>query len=153
MKIFNGYAHRAAAVAAGASLAVAAMTVTATAGEAPGAGAAGPGVHGGPIVIPIPIYGCGGPGLPLPTPPPPPPGAGGAAAVNYRVCPQVTGRVPNPVVQYALANPHAIAGYGLRRNPNVPAFPWNQYRSWLTLRDFGKPWNECNSVVWKAGCP
>jgi hypothetical protein len=65
----------------------------------------------------------------------------------------VAGRIPPAVQAYALANPHAIEGYGLRLNPNVPESPWNKLRTWLTIRDIGKPWSECNNVVWKAGCP
>jgi hypothetical protein len=68
------------------------------------------------------------------------------------VCPRAVGRIPLPVQQYALANPHAIYGYGLLRNPNVPPNPWNELRTWLDVRDPGKPFSRCNSVVWKAGC-
>jgi hypothetical protein len=105
-----------------------------------------------PIIIVYPV--CPGPGVPLPTPPatpsapaPLPPG------VVFQACPQLAARAPAQVIQYALANPHAIRGYGERRNPNVPYSPFNPYRTWLTLQDMGKPWNKCNTVVWKAGCP
>lgn len=103
-----------------------------------------------PIVIVYPL--CPGPALPLPTPPPTPVASGGAG-LTYQACPQLTGRAPAQLVQFALANPHAVQGYGLRRNPNVPSSPVNPYRTWLTLVDMGKPWNKCNTVVWKAGCP
>jgi hypothetical protein len=79
--------------------------------------------------------------------------ASGGAGLTYQACPQLTGRAPAQLVQFALANPHAVQGYGLRRNPNVPSSPVNPYRTWLTLVDMGKPWNKCNTVVWKAGCP
>ena len=105
----------------------------------------------GPIIIPVPI-GCTGPGVPVPTPPPPPTSPGPAASATYQVCPHMASRIPLPLQQYALANPHAIPGYGELRNPSVPANPWNKLRTWLELRDHGKPFSECNSVVWKAGC-
>jgi hypothetical protein len=90
--------------------------------------------------------------MPLPTPPPPPANPGAAGGATYQVCPRMVGRVPMPVQQFALANPHAIPGYGELRNPSVPAGPWNPLRTWLELRDVGKPFSKCNSIVWKAGC-
>jgi hypothetical protein len=111
-------------------------------------------IRGGGRYI-IPIWGCRGPGLALPTPPPAPtpdPRPGAPGSLVYQPCPKLTGRVPATVLQYAIANPHAIRGYGVLRNPNVPANPWNAYRTWLSLVDWGKPWSVCNSVVWTAGC-
>jgi hypothetical protein len=106
---------------------------------------------GPPYVIPFPI-GCRGPAVPLPTPPPPPANPGPAGTATYQVCPRAVGRIPLAVQQYALANPHAIRGYGQLRNPSVPAGPWNTLRTWLDVTDPGKPFSRCNSVVWKAGC-
>jgi hypothetical protein len=40
----------------------------------------------------------------------------------------------------------------LLRNPSVPASPWNTLRTWLEIRDPGKPFSQCNTVIWKAGC-
>jgi hypothetical protein len=141
---------------AAALLAVTTAAAAAFAGRPAAPAQAQPGrVVRGPGLV-IPITGCRGPGLPLPTPPPTPPpvpGAGGPGGLTYQACPQLTGRAPATVMQYALANPHAVSGYGLRRNPNVPGHPWNPYRTWLSLTDYGKPWNACNTVVWKAGCP
>lgn len=111
-------------------------------------------IRGGGRYI-VPVWGCRGPGLNLPTPPPAPtpdPNPGGPGSLVYQPCPKLTGRVPATVLQYALANPHAIRGYGLLRNPNVPGNPWNTYRTRLSLVDWGKPWSACNSVVWTAGC-
>jgi hypothetical protein len=110
-------------------------------------------IRGGRIVVPI--WGCRGPAEPLPTPPPTPspdPRPGGPAGLVYRPCPRLAARVPASVLQYALANPHAIRGYGELRNPAIPANPYNKYRTWLSLVDWGKPYSRCNSVAWTAGC-
>jgi hypothetical protein len=93
------------------------------------------------------------PGVPTPQPRPTPT-PGPATGLTYQVCPQIVNKVPAAIQQEALASPWKVYGYGQRLNPNVPYHPlWNPYKTWLTILDYGKPWNPCNPIVWKAGCP
>lgn len=63
-------------------------------------------------------------------------------------------RVPQAVLDDAVANPTRISGYGQLVNPGAPASPLNPARHCLTLRDRGTPWHPLfNSLVFKAGCP
>lgn len=113
-----------------------------------------PGWPGG-YPFPCPPWPTPAPQPGMPTPPPmPTPTPGPATGLSYRVCPQIVNRVPAAVQQQALASPWTVYGYGMRLNRGVPEHPlWNPYRTWLTLLDYGKPWDPCNPVVWKAGCP
>lgn len=119
-----------------------------------------------PIIIPHPpgwpLFPCYGPGsMPWPTPvgaptaqPRPSPTPGPATGLAYRACPQLGRKVPPMVQQQAVSEPWQLYGYGMLQNPNVPYHPiWNPYRTWLSLLDYGKPWNPCNPIVLKAGCP
>jgi len=101
------------------------------------------------VVVPKPLNGSGFPArvfaiLPFTTPPPTPSG----------VCPQVAGRIPQPVQADALAHPERYEGWGLPRNPNLPPGPTNPWRTWLSLRNAGVPYHPLgNPPVWRAGCP
>jgi hypothetical protein len=75
-------------------------------------------------------------------------------APGYGMCAYVKIRVPQAVINYALANPQRYFGYGMRCNPNVPASPYNVVRSTLGLRNPKALFHPLyNSVVWKCGCP
>jgi hypothetical protein len=70
------------------------------------------------------------------------------------VCSYVQIRVPQAVVNDALANPQNYAGYGMRCNPNVPASPWNIERTTLALQNPKALFHPLfNTVIWKCGCP
>lgn len=135
------------------------------------------------VIFPYPVrcYDPNFPPLPPPGPPVPPPGAtaaaatpvppgtsvpptpfpvpsptpgGMAATLTYRVCPQVTKRIPQYIQDLATTEPWRYYGFGERRNPSVPYHPlWNTYRTWLSLRDTGQPYSACNLPMWKSGCP
>jgi hypothetical protein len=114
-----------------------------------------PPCQGCPIILPCPPD----PLLPsppgVPTPPPlPTPTPGPASALQYKVCRQITGRIPPALEQMAVAEPWKFRGYGELRNPNVPYHPmYNTYRVWLSLQNMNVPYSRCNPVVWKSGCP
>ncbi|RIL08716.1 hypothetical protein DCC79_13090 [bacterium] len=109
----------------------------------PGAtAAASPPPPGGTAVPPTPY--------PVPTPTP----GGMAATLQYRVCPQVTKRIPQHIQDLATTEPWRYYGFGELRNPSVPYHPlFNTYRTWLSLRDTGQPYSACNLPLWKSGCP
>ncbi len=87
---------------------------------------------------------------PMPTPTP----GGMASTLTYRVCPQVTGLIPQYIQDLAVSEPWRYYGYDLRQNPNVPYHPlWNTYRTWLSLRDSNQPYSACNLPQWRSGCP
>lgn len=84
------------------------------------------------------------------TPPPPPTGEAPPAP---EVCDGIRARVPQAVIDAAVANPEAVSGWGERCNPNVPAGPWNELRASLNLRSYGQPYHPVyNDVVWQCGC-
>ncbi len=85
--------------------------------------------------------------LAAPTPP------ADARLPSPAVCPQLRNRVPAAVIAAALAQPSAIGGWGVPRNPALSPGPANPWRRWLSLRDLGKPFSPGNPVLWKAGCP
>lgn len=88
------------------------------------------------------------PAPPIPTPAPTAPVARGP------VCPQVAGRVPQAVLDAAVADPAAVEGYRQPHDPGKPVGPFNPLRVWLTLHDLAKPFHPvANSVVFRAYCP
>jgi hypothetical protein len=94
---------------------------------------------------------------PYPPPGPTPPGGGGGggmAPVPIEDT-RLVGRVPSADVAAALANPNAIAGWMVPRNPNLGHHPYfNPYRTCLTVRNIGVPYHPAyNPLVFKAGCP
>ena len=118
---------------------------------------------GGPRVPPPPQ-----PPVPPPVPPPgatavpptavppmPSPTPGGqASTLQYRVCPQVVNQIPQAIQDLAVQEPWRYNGYGERQNPSIPYHPiWNNYRTWLSLRDINQPYSVCNYPVLKSGCP
>lgn len=77
-----------------------------------------------------------------------------ASTLQYRVCPQVTKRIPQHIQDLATTEPWRYYGFGELRNPSIPYHPlWNTYRTWLSLRDTGQPYSACNLPLWKSGCP
>ncbi|MCB9177270.1 MAG: PD40 domain-containing protein [Caldilineae bacterium] len=70
-----------------------------------------------------------------------------------RVCPQLPAQVPPAVIAAALAAPQQVEGWLKPANPALPPSWRNPLRTWLSLRDSGKPFGPFNGVVWKAGCP
>jgi len=70
------------------------------------------------------------------------------------VCDYVQMRVPQSVVNDAMANPANYAGYGMRCNPNVPSSPYNIERTTLALQNPKALFHPLfNTVIWKCGCP
>jgi hypothetical protein len=74
-------------------------------------------------------------------------GAGGQA------CARLQGRVPQAVINDALANPSSIFGWDLPCNPSLPPGPNNPLRRQLGLRNASVPYHPVfNGLVWKCGC-
>jgi hypothetical protein len=74
--------------------------------------------------------------------------------ISGKVCEFIQNRVPNAVINDALANPTQVQGYGELQFPNLPAGPYNLPRTWLSLRNVGVSWHALyNPVIFKAGCP
>lgn len=88
---------------------------------------------GSPMVASIDVSGCG--------------------STAVLVSPRLIEAVPAPVVESALANPAAVSGYGILRDPGKPASPYNSYRTCLSLRNLSVPWHPLhNALVFKAAC-
>ena len=89
------------------------------------------------------------PGPGTPTAPPPT----GGPPLSPEVCDGLGQRVPQVVIDAAVANPQSVSGWGELCNPNVPPAPWNGQRHYLGLRSSGQPYHPVyNSVVWQCGC-
>lgn len=71
------------------------------------------------------------------------------------VCWQLEGRIPQTVVDHALANPEMYFGWGQCMNPNAPCpSPWNPYRHWLSLLNINARYHPLfNPPIWQPGCP
>lgn len=76
-----------------------------------------------------------------------------SCAVRVPDCLQ--GRVPQVVLQTAVANPFSVEGYLTPANPALNFnLMFNRPRMCLALRDQGKPYNPLyNGLVFKPGCP
>lgn len=74
--------------------------------------------------------------------------------VQPRECPKLERKgVARATIDLALEAPHTVYGWGMLRNPGVPASPTNGYRSLLSISDPGKPYHPVhNGIVYKAGC-
>lgn len=103
------------------------------------------------LVFPIPRVTVLAPATPTPTPLPtatPPPDA-------MCVCRVTRNKVPQSVIDAALANPAKVYGWLNPLNPNVPGpvEPPNPPRMCLDLLNRGRPFHPLfNSVIWRAGC-
>lgn len=74
-------------------------------------------------------------------------------AADYTACPRLVGKVPQVVIDSALANPQTVQGYGILCNPGIPPSPSNVYRDSLNLQNPGIPYHPTfNRVVWQCGC-
>jgi hypothetical protein len=81
------------------------------------------------------------------------PGTWVPESCSPKACPGLDKRVPQAVIDNALANPDKVLGYCRLRNPGVPASPFNPFRTSLTLSNSGVQYNPVsNGVVYKAGC-
>ncbi len=82
------------------------------------------------------------------------PTAGPTATRSPETCPLIVGRVPQQVVQAALASPAEVRGYGQVCQPGLPPGRFNPVRSSLSLDNPNSPYHPLfNSLVWKCGCP
>lgn len=71
-----------------------------------------------------------------------------------KVCPQLRGKAPDSVIATAMADPARVMGYRLAVDPSKPVSAWNPERTWLSLHDYGKPYERLsNGVEFKGGCP
>jgi hypothetical protein len=102
-----------------------------------------------------PATACLAPELPTPTPtasPTPPPTPTSPPALC--ICDIVRRRVPQVIVNDALANPDHFYGWGLRLDPGKPAGPANPLRTCLTLQNHNLDFHPLvNRPVWHVGCP
>ncbi len=94
-----------------------------------------------------PDGGCAS-GSQIPTPvPSTPPGEACVCSVAHRVAPASR-------LNAALADPHAIAGFGQPRDSGKPVGPFNPRRECLSIRSPGQAYHPIyNGLAWKAGCP
>jgi hypothetical protein len=68
-------------------------------------------------------------------------------------CARLQGKVPQAVIDSALANPASVSGWNLPCNPNLPPGPINPPRRFLGLHNEGARYHPLfNGVVWKCGC-
>ncbi len=102
------------------------------------------------LVFPVPLVTVLAPPTPVPTatPTPPPPD------VASCVCRVTRNKVPQAVIDAALADPAKVYGWREPLNPNVPpGLPANPPRLCLDLWNRGRPFHPLfNSVIWRAGC-
>ncbi len=69
-------------------------------------------------------------------------------------CEIISNRVPAVAIDWALANPEQVYGWGIPMNPSLPASDLNPPRTWLSIRSLGSPYHrQYNSLVYKSGCP
>ena len=69
------------------------------------------------------------------------------------ICKIVRDRVPQSVIEHAVANPARILGWQLLLDPGKPDQPPNPRRACLDLRNRGIPFHPLfNRVLWRAGC-
>ena len=70
------------------------------------------------------------------------------------ICESVKSRVPNAVINDAVAAPDKVGGYKMACNPNLPAGQNNPLRRYLGLRNPNNVYHPIfNSLVWKCSCP
>ncbi len=87
-----------------------------------------------------------------PTEVPKPTRTPGGAPVE--ACDFLSARVPQAVIDSAVANPGSVQGYNVLQNPGVPESPWNVRRTKLSVRNIAAPWHPLyNGLTYKAGCP
>lgn len=102
------------------------------------------------LVFPVPLVTVLAPptAVPTATPTPPPPD------VASCVCRVTRNKVPQAVIDAALADPAKVYGWRDPLNPNVPpGLPANPPRLCLDLLNRGRPFHPLfNSVIWRAGC-
>jgi len=71
-----------------------------------------------------------------------------------KLCPGLDAKAPAAVIADALANPDKVNGWGQRCRPGLPPSAWNTPRTYLSLRDTGKPYHPLfNGLQYKCGCP
>jgi hypothetical protein len=96
------------------------------------------------------------PGFPTPVPTATVPGGGGGGGGPVpEVGTGLSSRVPQSVIDAAMANPQDVPGWNQLRNPNAPFHPvYNPYRTCLTLQNPNQAYHPVfNPVVFRAGCP
>lgn len=87
---------------------------------------------------------------PLPTDTPTP----AQPALVPGLCPFILNRVPAVVINWSLANPQRVNGWGQRAIAGLPPSPFNPPRKWLSLSSIGLPYHPLfNGLAYKAGCP
>lgn len=70
------------------------------------------------------------------------------------ICEAIKSRVPNAVINEAVAAPDKVGGYGMPCNPNLAPGPNNPPRRYLGLRNPNNVYHPIfNSLVWKCSCP
>ena len=70
------------------------------------------------------------------------------------ICESIKSRVPNAVINEAVAAPDKVGGYGMPCNPNLAPGPNNPPRRYLGLRNPNNVYHPIfNSLVWKCSCP
>jgi hypothetical protein len=99
------------------------------------------------------------PALPPPAATPTLPAPAATATPNQpsttaQACNYLRSRVPDAVINAALANPGRIGGFDRPRNPNKPSSPLNPPRRYLSLSNPNVPYHPIfNRLTWVAGCP
>lgn len=93
---------------------------------------------------------------PEPTDPPtatPVPATATPEPPDMCICPGLVGRVPQAVIDAAVANPSGVGGYQQPRNPALPIGPFNPPRECLSLQNKNVPFHPLfNSLIFRASC-
>lgn len=70
------------------------------------------------------------------------------------ICEAIKSRVPNAVINEAVAAPDKVGGYKMPCNPNLAPGPNNPLRRYLGLRNPNNVYHPIfNTLVWKCSCP
>lgn len=70
------------------------------------------------------------------------------------ICESIKSRVPNAVINEAVAAPDKVGGYKMPCNPNLAPGPNNPLRRYLGLRNPNNVYHPIfNTLVWKCSCP
>ncbi|MCC7019844.1 MAG: VWA domain-containing protein [Ardenticatenales bacterium] len=102
------------------------------------------------LLFPVPSVLVLAPVTPTPPPTATPPPAGAQC-----VCRVTRNKVPQSVIDAALADPSKVYGWQYPLNPNVPGpvLPNNPPRTCLDLQNRGLQYHPLfNNVIWRAGC-
>ncbi len=68
------------------------------------------------------------------------------------LCPEISGKVPQPVIADALANPESLDGWLLLEDPSLPESETNKRKTILTLQNLDQDFSEDNPLIYSVAC-